>query len=44
MKTFLRNMMAVLFLGTLSLEGTMMPPALVAALATFVAGSAPALV
>src|SRR5258707_9570373 len=38
MQTFLRNMMAVLFFGALSLGGTMMAPALLAALAGFVAG------
>src|SRR5258708_36995556 len=37
MQTFLRNMMAVLFFGALSLGGTMMAPALLAALASFAA-------
>ncbi len=37
MQTFLRNMMAVLFFGALSLGGTMMAPALLAALAGFAA-------
>src|SRR5712672_4094828 len=37
MQTFLRNMIAVLFFGALSLGGTMMAPALLAALASFAA-------
>src|SRR6266481_2027619 len=35
MQTFLRNMMAVLFFGALSLAGTLMAPALLGALASF---------
>ena len=38
MQTFLRNVMAVLLFGALSLGGRVMAPSLLVALASFVAG------